>query len=119
MYICKNIYIIYIYLYIYVYIYIYIYIYIAIHTSQVSRICWESQNLSKHLLVSRSQCAFFQLALSHYSFHVYIQMALRCLSHIPVSATISSSLSEAITFHLVSCKISLFFHSGKLNHLIY
>ena len=36
-----------------------------------------------------------------------------------LSAAISHSLFEAITFHLVSHKILLFFHSGKLNHLTY
>ena len=43
----------------------------------------------------------------------------RCVIHIPLSAAISRSFFEAITFHLVSRKISLFFHSGKLNHLTY
>ena len=36
-----------------------------------------------------------------------------------LSSAISHSIFEAIIFHLVSCKILLFFHPGELNHLTY
>ena len=80
-----------------------------------------SPNLTKHLLVSRFQCVFFRLALSHRLaiLFMFTFKWLRCKSHVPLSAAISCSLFEAITFHLLSHKISLFLHSTKLNHLSY
>ena len=79
------------------------------HTYQGSWICREFPDLNNHLQVSWYWCVFFRLPFSHYYF-LFTFKWQECVSHITLSVSISCLLFKAMTFYLVSRRISFFFH---------